>query len=320
MPRVDQRRVTAAGVLAVAGLLALSAAAVLIGARALLLHEEPFVSAFERGLDDPAIRTELEQELATGIEEHLVGEDLVAVAAVYELDVSAEADRLSVLALDDPTVRAELGAVVAAIHHEVFTERSVSGVDLTAVSDAVRAVIERESPRLAAIIPADTTITSIEPGSLPDLSALRDATERRSLLGLVGVLLLVAAAVVHPRRHRVADWIGRWALGSAAVAVGLAFGLPVLARELSGLGMAGSIVRATSIRLVAPAGIAALVGAGLVASAGVARHREKRRVLDEGAAAALGYNEPPLWQRPASHQFDLSERGLVDAGQRLTNI
>lgn len=320
VPRVDQRRVTTAGVIGVIGLIALSAAAVLVGVRGLLLHDEPFVAAFERSLDDPAARSELEQELATVIEQDLIGEELAEVAALYDLDVAAEADRLSVVLLDDPTVRAELAALVAAIHREVFTEPSGRGADTDAVSDAARAVIERESPRLAAIVPPGTALWTIEPGSLPDLTALRSAATRTSLLSLVAVVALVAAAAVHPRRHRVANWIGRWFLGSAVVAVVVAIGLPILVRELTGLGVAGSIVRASSIRLVAPGGIAALVGAGLVATAGVARHREKQRVLDEGAAAALGYDEPPLWSRPTSPSLELAQRGLVDAGDRLTNI
>ena len=75
-----------------------------------------------------------------------------------------------------------------------------------------------------------------------------------------------------------------------------------------------------SLKLLAPAVLSGILGLGLTSFASVLRKRDRRRITDEGAAAALGYDEPPFWQQTPSPTLDLPSRGLVDAGHPLTNI
>jgi hypothetical protein len=319
-PRVSHSRVVVAGTCVVIGLVALTMAAMISGIRSMVLDPEPAMAAFESILDDPTARAELEQEIATGIEDSLVGEELAAIVAVFELDVAAEARRLSPLILDDPPIRAELRRLVTDVHSRVVLESATTDVDLAPLTAAMIVLIEQESPRLAAIIPADSTLRSIESGSLPDLTSAADLLDRSLAFALLAVVLIPIGAVIHPRHHRVAAWVGRWALAFGLLCAVAAVGLPYVGKALTGWSAAEPAVRSTSLSLLAPAGLAAVVGMGLISIATVARRREARRVIEEGAAVALGYAEPPLWQQGASPMLDLPTRDLVDASRPLTNI
>lgn len=310
----------AASLCLLVGLLSLGLAVLVVVLQSFVFDAGPLVAALDDALDDPAARAEFEQEVATGIEQGLVGQDLTAIAAVYDLDVSAEADRIALTVLDDPTVRAELRALVEVAHGRVLIESTDADLDLRPISLAVLAVVQRESPRLGAIIPPEPTLWMIDASAFPDFSwAVALADRVRSSL-LLGCLLLPLGVAFHPHRHRAAAWIGRSLLIGGLVGALLAVGIPSVAGSISGYSIVEIGVRSMTIRLLAPAAIAGTVGMGLVSLAAVLKHREQTRMADAGAAAAFGHDEPPMWRQPAKPALDLAHRGLVDVNHPLTNI
>lgn len=302
------------------GLVALTIAALVAGVRLLVLDPDPLVAAIDDTLDDPAVVEEFQAEVAAGIEDSLVGEELTEIAAAFELDVADEASLVAAVAVDDPTVRRELRNLALAAHERVFVDGDASAVDLRPLTDAVLVVIEQNSPRLASIIPPDTTLWAIDGEAFPDLSGPADLSGRVQRDALLTSLLILVGLIVHPRRHHVGAWIGRWALGIGLVGAVAAVGLPYLAGTVTGLHAAELATRALTLRLLAPAAAVGIAGMGLVSLAAVISHREKRRVADEGAAAAFGVDEPAPWQQPTSPTIDLPARGLVDVNRPLTNI
>jgi hypothetical protein len=302
------------------GIVAVTIAALVTGLRVLVIDSGPSLRAFDSMLDDPIAREEIQREIAEGIENGLVGEELVAVAAAFELDVAEEANQVSALVLDDEAVRTELHAVAEEIHSRVVVESDPTAVDLRPLSDAVRAVIEADSPRLGSIIPADAMLWSIDGASLRDFTAVTGFADGALRYSLLASLLVPIGLAVHPRRHQMAAWVGRWILGVGLICGIAAVALPYLFGGLTGYRSAEITVRAVSLKLLAPAVLSAVLGLGLASFAAVLRKRENRRVAEEGAAAAMGYNEPPLWQQGSAPALDLSSRGLVDAGHPLTNI
>jgi len=320
VPRVGRTRTILAGFCVTVGLLALSVGALVAGLRIFVLDADSIVDVFESTLDDPQARIDLENQVALAIEEGLVGEELTAVAAAFDFDVKAEAERVAGFVLDDPAARDELRTLLTDLHSRVLLEWDPSEIDLAPFTTSVLAVIERESPRLATIIHADSTLWSLEGDSLPDLTRAMDLLDRVLVLSLFLTLLIPIGAAIHPRRHRVVAWVGSWTLMLGLISALAAIGLPYLGGELTGWTSVEIAIRSASLRLLAPAGIAGITGMGLVSVAAVAHRRERLRVSDEGAAAAFGYNEPPLWQHEPSPGLDLPSRGLTDAGRPLTNI
>ncbi|GJM38520.1 MAG: hypothetical protein DHS20C19_18870 [Acidimicrobiales bacterium] len=302
------------------GLVSLGLAVVVAGLQSFVFDSDPLVSAFEDTLDDPAARAELEREVAAGIEQGLVGQDLTAIAAVYGLDVIAEANRISLTVLDDPTVRTELLTLVEDAHGRVLVESTDADLDLQPISLAVLDVVERESPRLASIIPPDATLWMVDSSAFPDFSWIAALAGRVQSSLLLGCLLLPLGVAFHPHRHRAAAWIGRSLLIGGLVGALIAVGIPYVAGSISGYSAVEIGVRSMTLRLLAPAAIAGMIGMGLVSLAAVLRHREEARIANEGAAAAFGYDEPPMWRQPAKPTLDLAQRGLVDVNHPLTNI
>lgn len=321
VPRVSATRVTVAGILAALGICGLSALVAVTGLRAVVLEPTPVLEAFEATLDDPAARTEVAEEVARGIEHSFVGDDLTEVAALYGMDVAAEARRVSKSVIADPAFRHEFLGLVTELHSRTFlTPGGADDVDLEPISQAVRDVIRREAPDLAAIIPAESTLWMLDAGTVPDLSGVVDALDRSRLAALAAAIALPLALVIHPRHHRVVSWIGRWALVTGLLGGISAIGLPYLAGRISGWSAVEVGVRSASVRLIAPAAVAGVIGALLVSFAAVAGRREARRVSEEGAKVALGWDEPEPWQQTAQPTLDLASRGLVDANHPLTNI
>ncbi|MEM7140691.1 MAG: hypothetical protein AAF548_06615 [Actinomycetota bacterium] len=313
-------RRTIASICLVIGMVALTAAGLVAGAKALVLDTDLVMSAVDETLDDPLARAELEREIALAIEEGLVGPELVEVAAVYELDVAQEAQRVALIVIDDPVVRDEFRTLVDDAHTQVTTDTDATELDLAPLTGAVLAVIETESPRLAAIIPVDATLWTIDTSTFPDVAGAVSLVERVQLGLLAAGLFVPLGIAIHPVRHRAAAWLGRFSLVVGLLCALGAIGLPYLAGSISGYSTVEIAVRSISLRLLAPAAVAGIAGTALVSFAAVMKHRENRRVADEGAAAALGYDEPPLWQQPGSPNLDLSHRGLVDVNHPLTNI
>lgn len=319
--RARRPRAMIAGIALFIGLLSLTIAGLIASVRAVVLDPDAVVTAFEVTIDDPIARAELEHEVAEGIEEGLVGPEFVAIATAFDLDVAAEAERISLLVLDDPAVREELRLLMAELHGRLVLERSNGDIDLAPITTAVTDVIAEESPRMAAIIPANSTLWTIEGSALPDLTGPAELLNPALLVALAGALLVPIATAMHPRRHRAAAWVGRWALTMAILCGVTAIGFPYAAGNLSGWSTVEITVRALSMKLFAPAAVAAIIGTGFVTFAAVIKHRESRRTTDEGAAAAMGrFDEPRLLGGPSASTFDLAKRGLTDVNHPLTSI
>ena len=308
-----------AGILILIGLTALSAAALLGGARLMLHDPTTFADAVDTSLDEPLVQDEIEREVAEAIEEGLIG-DMTEAAEAFAVDVNAEALRLAPIIIADPVFRTELTALIKEGHERILLEPSTGPLDFAPITAAVVTLIERESPALARVLPDDTMLLTIEGNRLPDLTEPMAGLDRVLFIALLAALALPIAAVLHPRRHRVLAWMGRCLLTMGLIAGIAAVGLPHLAGSLSGYSAVEVAVRALTVRLLGPAVFAGLVGMVMMSGAAVLKSRERRRVADEGAAAALGVNEPPLMPATANPQIELGSRELVDASHPLTNI
>ncbi|MFQ5557170.1 MAG: hypothetical protein ACE5GB_06645 [Acidimicrobiales bacterium] len=318
--RFQRGRAALAFVLVMAGLTGVTLAGVGGGLHAAISDPALATEAIDAAFDDALARAELEQELADALTTGLLGDAFVATATTYGIDARNEIAELAEDLLDDPDFRAGVDELVIDIHRRILLEPDPSPVDVSALTAAARSAAAGRSPALAALLPPDSQLVTIDAAAVPDLSSGLAAAERLTPVALLAGLALPAAAFLHPRRYRVVTWMGRWALVIGLVLAVAAVGLPFAAGRLTGWVTIEAAVRALSLRLLAPAGLAGIVGAGLVSVAGIAERREQRRLTDEGAAHALGAREPlvpfPV-PRPA---VDLTHRGLIDTGRPLTNI
>lgn len=314
-------RIVTAALLGIIGVLALTLAAVLGSIRVLINDTETLPNTIDAALDDPQVRTELEAEIATAIQETLFDAELTAQAARFGVDIESEVATLAPAILDDTAFRTALSDLIAETHGRVLLEPSSAPIDLTPLTTAAIAVIEREVPEAAAVLPAENVLFVVTPDQIPDLTGPVELLDRGLMALALAGLALPLAAVVHPRRHRVMAWTGRWLLVMGLFAACLAVGLPYLGGKLTGYSIVEVSIRALSGRLLAPAAIAGVVGMGFTAVAAILKSREKWSATDEGAAAALGFDEPALPGVIAvSPQMDLAQRGLVDVSHPLTNI
>ena len=315
------QRSVAAAILGVIGILALTLAAILGSAWVLVNDTETLSNTIDTVIDDTQIRTDLEAEIAIAIQETLFDTELTAQAARLGLDIETEVATLAPTILDDTTFRAALSDLIFKAHSQVLLDRSDAPIDVAPITSAALAVIEREVPEAASVLSAGDVLFVVTPEQIPDLTGPVGLLNR-SLLALgFASLALPLAAVVHPRRHRVMAWAGRWLLVMGLVAACLAVGLPFIAEKLTGSPIVEASIRALSGRLLAPATVAGVAGMGFTAVAVVHKRRETRSAADEGTAAALGFDEPDRpGALPASPQTEFAQRGLVDASQPLTNI
>ena len=314
-------RSTAAGLLALLGMVCLTGAAVLGAFRAVLHDPQTVMAAVDQAIDTPAARAELEAEIATGIETTMFGDDAIEAMALAGIDLRAEAARIAPLALDDPAFRAALSDVVVRTHERVLLSSSDEPLDMTAITSATRAILVRELPEATPYLPDSSSLFIITADQIPDFTAPVDLLDRIALSVAVGGILLPLAALAHPHRHRVVTWVGRWLLLLGLGAGMVAFALPWFAAGLTGSTLIETAVRDLSTRLFAPAAIAGLIGIGLVVAASVLRKRDRTQASDEGVVAALGGFDESLTLTPGvSPQMELAQRGLVDVSQPLTNI
>lgn len=313
-------RRTLAGLLTLLGLLALSAAVLLGGIHLLATNPDTLVEAANKTLDDPIVQEEIEHELASAIESELVGVDMTQVATAIDFDVADEALRLAPLVLADETFRAELETVITAAHDRVLLNPSNVPIDLTALTIAAVAVIDRESPQLAQLLPPNRQLYNLTADSTPDLTGPVSQFERILLVVALATLALPLAAVVHPHYDRILAWLGRWALLAGLFAALAAIGLPKLAGSASGFRAAEIAVQTVTIRLLGPAALAGVIGMGLISVASVLASRRRNETADHGAAHALGLNEPERFPMAQGPQIALPKRELVDVNHPLTNI
>ncbi len=313
-------RVVLAGALMFIGFLGLTVGAVLVGAEIVLRNPASLANAVDASLDERLVQEEIEQELVEAIETSLVGTETTEAARVFGFDVQLEATRLAPIILADPDFRAELSALIIEGHQRILLEPRPDPINLQPLTDAVVAVVEAESAELARILPAGNLIVTMDEDSLPDLTSPASDLNRIVMAAFLVALAIPLAAIVHPRRHRVLAWSGRWLLTIGFAAGLVAVGLPYLASSLTGFVTLEMIIRGLTVRLLGPAAIAGVVGMALVSTASVLQSWERRRLADKGAEAALGVNEPALVAPSAKPQLDLTNRGLVDVNHPLTNI
>lgn len=319
VPTVNRRRSQAATAIIAVALVGLTLALAAAATLTFFIEPEPVDEIVDAAFADVEAQAALEREVAEAITDNLIGADLVAVAAIFELDVEAEAARLAPLVLDDTAVQDTIHKMAAQVHRSIITGRTATRLDLSPINDVALAVVTAESPRLAAIVPPNASLGSIEFTDLPDVSGPASRLPTIRNLGPLAAMLLLLGAAVHPRRHLVARALGQWALGIGIVSAGLAFGLPWVIASLTGYPAAEGPIRSVTLRLLGPTAMATVVGTAMLAFAAVAQRREVRMLVNAGAAAALGADEPPLWDHRPPMQ-DIGSRGLVDVSHPLTNI
>lgn len=313
-------RRTLAGLLTLTGIVALSVTTLLGAIHIVATNPDTIVEAANKTLDDPVVQQELEGELAAAIESGLVGVDMSQVAASIGFDVNSEALRLAPLILADDSFRAELETIIIATHNQVLLNSADTPLDFTALTAAVVAVIDSESPQLAQMLPANRQLYEVTTGSLPDLTGPVSQFERLLLLTALATLALPLAGFLHPHYDRVLAWTGRWVLLAGLLAALAAIALPKAAGAASGFRAAEVAVQTVTTRLLGPAALAGLIGMGLISVASVLANRRRNETADHGAAHALGLNEPERFPMAQHPQIDLPKRGLVDVAQPLTNI
>lgn len=324
--RSERVRLGAACLLGAIGLAGLSAATLFLAANVAFSDPEPVVQAFADSYDDPLARTEIETEIAEHIESELLGSDTVENAAAFGVDLPQRALDVAPAIVDDPGFRPAADELVAELHRRIVLTPDPTPVDTDRFTAITLAVIDRDSPDLAFFVRRDRPLLPIAGDSLSDLSGpMRQADRGVAMGGLLAIIALAAAAMVHPRRHRVVAWIGRWLLGAALAAAVLAVAAPFIGGYLTGFVTVEAAVRTDSFRLFVPAGVAAFTGLGIVTIAAVAKRRTDKRTIEEGAAAALGVNESSIFipidipETPPSPVVDRSPTGLVDVAHPLTN-
>ena len=314
-------RVGVSAILATVGLVCLSIAALLGVFRAVIHDPDTVMGSIDQALADPAGRADLEAEIANAIDGTLFGEDLAASLAIYGIDIAAESQRIAPIVLDDPAFRASLTDLVTVTHERVLLESTDEPLDMTAVTSAVRDVIVREIPQADGILPDTRTLYIVTAEQIPDLTAPIDWLDRAALAVAIGGLLLPLAYLAHPERHRVVRWVGRWLLVLGVAAAATALALPWLAERVTGSELVEIAVRDLSVRLLAPAAVAGIVGIGLASAASILKNQGTESATDVGVAAALGGLDD-AWQIPTagSQDMELAHRGLVDVSHPLTNI
>ncbi len=313
-------RTILAGFLLCIGFLGLTVGVTFGGARVVLRDPTTLADAIDTSLDDRLVQDEIEQELASAIESSVLGESSDPVVNTLGIDVSAEALRLAPLILADPAFQSELSDLIVDGHARVLLDPTVEPMDLTPLTATIVTVIATESPDVARLLPPGSLIVSIESDTLPDLTGPMTTLDQIITSALLISLAIPVAAVIHPRRHRVLAWSGRWLLTTGFMSGLAAVGLPYLAGNLTGYVTIEIVVRALTVRLLGPAALAGILGMAMVSVAAVLKSRERRRLADEGAAAALGVNEPMIVASPTNPHLDLAQRGLVDVNHPLTNI
>ncbi len=318
--RRRRRRTLGAG-LTFVGLAAATLAAPLALARWVVTDPTVAVTAVDAALDDPIGRAEMERELDRLIGERLVDPDTAAAATAFGVDVDAAIDDWVTAAVDDPAVRGAIDDLVVDLHHRLLVEPDPSPLDSATLTTAITDVVTRTTPDLVGLVAVDATLVELDTATLPDLTGATARLDEILTLVLATLLALPLAVLVHPERHRVFGWVGRWLLAAGIAVAVAAVTAPYLAGTATGWSIVEIAVRSVSLGLVVPAGLAGIAGAGIVTAAAAAGRAATRRTSRQGAAAALGAFEPlPGLAPPSPPALDLTGRGLVDAGRPLTSI
>lgn len=314
-----QRRTTVAALAAMIGMLGLTVAGLLAAFQSIASDTGPLVEAIDTTISDPDSRAEVEADLAAAIRTGLLGSRFTEAAELWGVDVEGETGRWAAAVLDDDRFAAALADLVTELHSRIFVEPVSGPVDTSELTAIVIAAADESAPGVAPFLPTEARLITIDGADLPDLTGPTTFVDRAILVALASGAALPLALLIHDRRHDVLSWAGRWLL---AVGLGLAVtavGLPYMAGLVTGWTTAETATRALSLPLLVPAGLAGIVGMGLVTVAAVARRREERRLASEGAAAWLDVIEPAPIGAAASPSHDLGRRGLVDGGRQLTS-
>lgn len=321
-PRSDPKRrgrATIAAQLGFIGIVGLTIAGLLAGVRHLVSSPDELVDAIDTALEDPESRAEIEDELAIAIRESLLGPGLLEAAAAWGVDPETEIDAWTAAVVADPAFSDAIADLIVDIHGRVLIEADAEPVDVGALTEIVISAATDTAPGLAFFLPSDAEVIHIDGSDLPDLTGPMSALDQAIMMALVTGAALPLAILVHHRRHLVLSWVGRWMLVVGIALAGGAVGLPWLAGRLTGWVTAEAAVKASSLRLLAPAAVAGIIGMAFASMGAVGRRHEKRKTAQEGAAAWLDVIEPPP-TAASSPSLDLARRGLADGSRHLTNI
>ena len=310
---VVNRRLLAGIVLTVA-LLAGTAAYSAFWLRSLV--EDPAVvsDAVDEVLASRPVRAELSQRLVEAMKTQLLGSDAVAAAESFGVDVDAELFRVAQTAVASPEFRDAYRQTLLDLHAEIFAGESTPVLlDELALTGAVLAAAEIESPTLAPFL-AEGGLLSVSSG-VDDLPELKGIDERLSMVIAQGALVFLIgggiAFALHPVRPVVLRRTGVWLLGAAAIQIIAAIAFPpLLGRLVDGeLPLAEAVLRTVTDRLVAPAILIVVLGAGLLFIAGRWYRHHTLAAEEVGATAFLGSAAEPLDPRP-----------LLDSGGHSTSL
>ena len=246
----------------------------------------------------------------------MINESMVIAGDEFGVDVEAEA--VATELLDDDEFRAALHGLIDEVHHRMFVEPSSEPLDASELTNSMVAMVETRTAGLSLVLPEDPEVVTVDASSIPDLSGPITFLDQAVLAALAMGAALPLAYLVHGHRHRVLTWVGRWLLAFGLFMAVTAVGLPYLAGHLTGWSTVEAAVRSVSLRLLAPAVVAGIVGLALTSLGSVTKNRERRRNIDDGMTAALGVHEPPAAE--AFRPLDLAHRGMADGSRQLTSI
>jgi hypothetical protein len=303
-------RTHAGGLLLLLGLLAASGAYATMIVRGIVVDNDVSAQAAGRAIGDVRVQKLLVDQTADAVRTQLLGVDVVTYLenldpAAREVDADLRAVAAAVVAA--PEFHEAFVSTVRDLHQLVFVARGPAPVvDATPLVAVARDAAIARNPAYAALIPTTATLTvSIPTSDLPDLTGVTaDLRSRTAPFAIAAIALAAAAFALHDRRPRALRRVAYWLLGAGLLQVSIALALPLAADLVGGDAgpIAEAVARALLPRLLAPAGMIAGAGLGLLLAAFQWQRSADRRDAHAGATAFLGEDAdeelPSFWDQP----------------------
>lgn len=266
------RRLVAGFVLTIA-LLAGTAAYSAYWMRGLVEDPEVFSDAVDEVLERGPVQEELSDRLVVAMKDQLLGADAVAAAESFGVDLDAELSRVADTTTASDEFRAIYRQTLLDLHLEIFSDETAPVIlDQLALTATLVAAAEVEAPAIAPFLASGGLIELSAPAEdLPDLRGIDDTLSMTLAQGaLVFMIGTGIAFALSPYRPVVMRRIGVWMLAAAAIQIISAIAFPPLLGPMvdGEVPLTEAVLRTVTDRLVAPAVLIVILGAGLLLVAG----------------------------------------------------